>query len=120
MTDTWPPSAETLEKMAVRVDQRDGFQEGCAPPVDDILAFLREPRLREALELAEAVAWCLENDVSLEPDAWAGSDYYYDPDVPCWTARKFTIKGYITEAASTIPEAVRVLRQEIEKEGASS
>lgn len=51
MTDTWPPSAETLETWAFVVDAVNE-PEYTTP---ELAAFLRDPRLREALELAEAV-----------------------------------------------------------------
>ena len=52
MTDTWPPSAETLETWAFIVDAVNE-PEYTTP---ELAAFLRDPRLREALELMAAVA----------------------------------------------------------------
>jgi hypothetical protein len=94
--DSWPPTQEQFS------DWVCGYNEAT------LREFLRDPRLREALDLAEAVKWIEENEAHVShrtpEETWRPKP---------WAAFAYTMDDPAVAFGDTLPAAVSALKDRL-------
>jgi hypothetical protein len=100
----WPPSAETL---ALYADHTESTVAG-----NEAEAFLRDPRLRAALDLAEAVDYLAE----LRGVAYLGVKDLRTGAAWVTVNSRIAVSDGVSASGPSLPEAVAALKSKLEKE----